>query len=610
MNIDASSVQPPEFGPARGEPASVQRDRVVLEDDSGTGQSVFIESVVRIDGRVIILGWTSALRIRVRLLQGARTWPARISRYNRADVAAALNLPPASLPGFVIVGDVGEDTDLVGLEIDMAGCGAPLNTGPLAEKDSLTLAERQAVPELMCGALRALAALPAGSHDWWQCLHTFATGRPVPDGCGAFIEGVLVSPEQGGIVYGWAMHPPGAILWLEDDGRAVAPLSGAIRSVRQDIRDTFADAPWSALETGFVVHLPFLTPDSRVTLRLVTEQGLVTLGESETTDVLPLDPHHAAKRLFAIETLPERFRQRVPVIDWPMLAPLLAHSNAVLDAITGQRTDFGTPVARPEISILVPLCPRSDLIEFQILAFARDDWFRQHGELLYVIGDERDAPHILSDIDHLHRLTGLPIGVVSAVGRRAFGSAGNLGARHARGERLLFLGCDVLPGKQGWLATLAACLAGDETTGIVGARLLFPDGGLQTGAMTITHVRALDIWTGHQPGAGLLPEADPDREFQEVPAVSGACLMIGRALFERIGGWNTGYLGDGFADSDLCRSAHRLGYRTVHQPAAQLVRLAQPAASEIRQDPFRLRVCIADAVRHQERWPDVATPRP
>jgi len=59
-------------------------------------------------------------------------------------------------------------------------------------------------------------------------------------------------------------------------------------------------------------------------------------------------------------------------------------------------------------------------------------------------------------------------------------------------------------------------------------------------------------------GARLAIPADPAQALQTVPALSGALLLMPRALFERIGGWDAGYRLHA-EDLDLCRRAREAG---------------------------------------------------
>jgi GT2 family glycosyltransferase len=64
-----------------------------------------------------------------------------------------------------------------------------------------------------------------------------------------------------------------------------------------------------------------------------------------------------------------------------------------------------------------------------------------------------------------------------------------------------------------------------------------------------------------------------------VPAVTGACLMIERALFEKVGGLSHLYLKGGYEDSDLCLRLIEMGRRNWYLPSVALYHLEDQSYS-------------------------------
>ncbi|WP_245243006.1 glycosyltransferase family 2 protein [Pararhodobacter sp. SW119] len=241
-------------------------------------------------------------------------------------------------------------------------------------------------------------------------------------------------------------------------------------------------------------------------------------------------------------------------------------------------------------------------MEHQLLEFLRDPGFLAQGELIYVIDDPSIRADVLFEADRLYHLYQIPMRIVASPLNRGFSGANNLGAEHAKGEYLLFLNSDVIPIEPGWLEHLIAAFD-EEAVGVVGARLLSADGGIQHAGMDFDYLDRFGIWRNIHPGAGLAPEFD-GRELRDVRAVTGACLIIPRSVFDQIGGWNMGYLLGDFEDSDLCLAARNAGYRVLYQPLAELTHLERQSFSGMADDAFRLRMTICNAVRHQARWRD------
>lgn len=157
-----------------------------------------------------------------------------------------------------------------------------------------------------------------------------------------------------------------------------------------------------------------------------------------------------------------------------------------------------------------------------------------------------------------------------------FAANANTGAAFAQGDILLFLNQDTYalpqdangnPFSVGWNIALAKTFESDPAIGIVGAKLLFPDGKIQS---------AGGIFDAHcQPAHRCLGYSDHTfaevNTPQEVSWVTGAALAIRRSLFAEIGGFDEGYVRGYFEDTALCLSARERGYKVWYEPTVQLV---------------------------------------
>jgi GT2 family glycosyltransferase len=144
----------------------------------------------------------------------------------------------------------------------------------------------------------------------------------------------------------------------------------------------------------------------------------------------------------------------------------------------------------------------------------------------------------------------------------------NAAVRQARGEIIVLLNNDIDVINPGWLREMVT-LAQQPDTGIVGARLLYPDGTLQHAGMTI----GPGAVTGHlcrgaarhDPGDGGML-----RHTRSVAAVTGACMVMRRAVFETVGGLESEHLPVTNNDLDLCLRVRARGWRVVCTPRAEL----------------------------------------
>ncbi len=133
----------------------------------------------------------------------------------------------------------------------------------------------------------------------------------------------------------------------------------------------------------------------------------------------------------------------------------------------------------------------------------------------------------------------------------------NLGAEKAKGAYLLFLNDDTEAVEEGWLTELLS-QAVKPYTGAVGMKLLYPDAG------KIQHAGIVNLPMG--PVHKLQYAADAEiyyngrnRGVHNVCAVTGACLMMRKALYEELGGMKE-ELPIAFNDVELCFHAMEKGY--------------------------------------------------
>ncbi len=149
-----------------------------------------------------------------------------------------------------------------------------------------------------------------------------------------------------------------------------------------------------------------------------------------------------------------------------------------------------------------------------------------------------------------------------------FQKINNWAVRQATGDLLLFLNNDTEPFHEGWVEALAEHAQRPEV-GAVGARLFYPNGLVQHAGVAV----GIGGFAEH-PWAGLAPDAwtpaGPSYWTRDFVAVTAACLMIERAKFESVGGFDERFtIGGG--DVALGLSLHEGGYWNVMTPYARLI---------------------------------------
>jgi GT2 family glycosyltransferase len=148
----------------------------------------------------------------------------------------------------------------------------------------------------------------------------------------------------------------------------------------------------------------------------------------------------------------------------------------------------------------------------------------------------------------------------------------NSAVQSAVGKYICFLNNDTQVQKQ-WLDPLVQQLEQRAEVGIVGSKLLFPDGSLQEAGARL--IRPADVaqgkLIGELNGAGGKPNDQRYVFPREVEYCSGACLLIRRELFLAVGGFDPCYAPAYFEDVDLAYKVRKAGYRVRYEPLSEVM---------------------------------------
>ncbi len=165
--------------------------------------------------------------------------------------------------------------------------------------------------------------------------------------------------------------------------------------------------------------------------------------------------------------------------------------------------------------------------------------------------------------------------VLELAANEGFGAANNRGLREARARAALLLNSDAQL-RGGALLTLLERLDREPQVGIIGPRIVYPDGGAQLSFGPDLTPRA--EWRQRRlvrgerrRDPGTLEEIESLTRTECEPGwVSGACLLARRAALLQVGLFDEGY----FLyeeDADLCRRVRAAGWRILFDPRAEIV---------------------------------------
>lgn len=250
-----------------------------------------------------------------------------------------------------------------------------------------------------------------------------------------------------------------------------------------------------------------------------------------------------------------------------------------------------TPHNAP-VSVIIPTKLRADLLKACIESLAMSPVEKD----IIIIDNGSCKPEMLSYLQEIVRRP--DVRVIRRDAPFNFSELCNIGARAAKHNWLLFLNDDIeaLDGK--WLSLMLG-YAMLPDAGVVGARLVYPSRDLQHAGIAIHLVPG----PGH-PWRGL-PELRWARHpvieaAGEVDAVTAACLLIRRELFDAAGGFDEGFAVT-INDVDLCLKVRERGLKVLYVPQATLLhKEGQSRGAD--HDPAQTARRDAELKRFYVRW--------
>jgi O-antigen biosynthesis protein len=231
------------------------------------------------------------------------------------------------------------------------------------------------------------------------------------------------------------------------------------------------------------------------------------------------------------------------------------------------RVRLELPDSPPPVSVIIPTRDRRDLLETiaEGVRFATD---YPHIELI-VVDNQSSDPQTL---DYFRILKQDPrVRILRYDAPFNYAAMMNFAAREAKHPLLALLNNDLRLLSRDWLTEMVT-LALKPGVGCVGAKLLYPNRGVQHAGVYLGIGGVADHLFRHQPqdsnvaqGAVQLTSA--------VSAVTAACMVVRKEVFEKVGGFNETDLAVAYNDVDFCLKVRESGLRNVWTPFAQLVHI-------------------------------------
>jgi len=280
------------------------------------------------------------------------------------------------------------------------------------------------------------------------------------------------------------------------------------------------------------------------------------------------------------------------------------HFSRIKVAAKAELLDFGMyrahytiPTKAPLVSLIIPTRNGLALIKQCIDSIFAKTTYKNY-EIL-IVDNNSDEPKTLAYLASL--VKNKRIRVIRDKRPFNYSALNNAAVKNARGEYLALINNDIEVISPEWLTEMVS-LAIQPGVGAVGARLLYPNDTLQHGGV----ITGLGGVAGHshkhlnRRAPGYFNRA---RLIQTYSAVTAACLVIKKSIYQEVDGLDEANLKVAFNDIDFCLRVREAGYRNVWTPYAELYH-HESATRGFEDTPKKQRRFTDEVHYMKKRWGD------
>jgi GT2 family glycosyltransferase len=416
---------------------------------------------------------------------------------------------------------------------------------------------------------------------------------------GLAVEQILAVDDRSFWISGW-MHDEdgmGEVIAVSPEGARVPVSADAFRYERPDVVEFYSGLGLDrTARHGFTAHFTLAAPSLLAggwIAELHTADGLQV--EIQCPAVVR-DPQSAQSAILG--ELGARGSIGGPLAATHGREALSRLRHRIVAESTVESIDaYGEPPTDPEVWVVVPLYKRLDFLEHQLLQFSRDPDFAA-AELIYVLDSTDQADELAKQAGELFALYGQPFQVVNLSSGAGFAGANEHGIEASRGGRLLLLNSDVIPDRPGWIGAMTEFYDEAEGIGALGPKLLYEDDSLQHAGLYFHRAPGAELWENAHCFKGLHRSFPAANVARPVPAVTAACMLIDRDLYDEVGGLPLHYVQGDYEDSELCLKLAEAGRENWYLPEVELYHLeGQSYVPGVRRVPSEYNMWL-----HSELW--------
>lgn len=269
------------------------------------------------------------------------------------------------------------------------------------------------------------------------------------------------------------------------------------------------------------------------------------------------------------------------------------------------RMRYALPESAPLVSIVIPTKDHVETLDACVMSIAQKATYANY-EIVLVENNSEDQ-------ETFAYYETLPERVAAASGGKGaarvewwpgefnYSQIINFGVEHAKGDYLLLLNNDTEVISSDFIEEMMGYLQRPDA-GVVGAKLYFADHLVQHAGILVG-VRGALAHANQDFSAkreGYLARAVRPGNFS---AVTGACQMVRRDVFEQVGGYNEEFA-VGFNDADFCLRVWEAGYRTIFTPYAELYHYEFTSRGREEANEEKMHRWKREQALFMQRWPE------
>lgn len=259
------------------------------------------------------------------------------------------------------------------------------------------------------------------------------------------------------------------------------------------------------------------------------------------------------------------------------------------------QNEIGEPA--PLVTLIIPTRDRVDLLKTAISSILEKTTYQNYE--IIVMNNNSEKAETFAYFDEISRRDN--VRVITYPHAFNFSAINNEAVRHANGEIVGLINNDIEVITPDWLTEMVSWSQLDRV-GCVGAKLYYPNDTLQHGGIIL----GIGGVAGHSHKQFRRSDVGYFSRLmvqQNLSAVTAACLLVRRSIYDQVGGLDEDGLRVAFNDVDFCLKVRDAGYDNVWTPFAELYHHESPSRGH--EDTSEKQARFASEVRvMQGRWGD------